>query len=55
MSDKYEFIDEEYATAATDTAPAPTITCMCQWLWVSKSGFYEGYSRGVPEDNKCIG
>ena len=45
MSEKYEFIDEEYATAATDTAPAPTITCMCQWLWVSKSGFYEWRSR----------
>jgi transposase InsO family protein len=45
VSDKYEFIDEEYATAATDTAPAPTITCMCQWLWVSKSGFYEWRSR----------
>ena len=45
MSDKYEFIDEEYATAATDTATAPTITCMCQWLWVSKSGFYEWRSR----------
>ncbi len=45
MSDKYEFIDTEYATAATDTAPAPTITRMCQWLWVSKSGFYEWRSR----------
>ena len=45
MSDKYEFIDEEYATAATDTAPAPSITRMCQWLWVSKSGFYEWRSR----------
>ena len=29
MSDKYEFIDAEYATAAADTAPAPTITRMC--------------------------
>jgi transposase InsO family protein len=45
VSDKYEFIDDEYATAAADTAPAPTITCMCQWLWVSKSGFYEWRSR----------
>jgi len=45
VSDKYEFIDEEYATAATDTAPAPSITRMCQWLSVSKSGFYEWRSR----------
>jgi transposase InsO family protein len=45
VSDKYAFIDEEYATAATDTACAPSITCMCQWLWVSKSGFYEWRSR----------
>ncbi len=45
MSDKYEFIDAEYATAAADTAPAPTVTCMCQWLRVSKSGFYEWRSR----------
>ncbi len=45
MNDEYEFIGEEYATAATDTACAPTITCMCQWLWVSKSGFYEWRSR----------
>ena len=45
MSDKYEFIDAEYATVAADTAAAPTITCMCWWLGVSKSGFYEWRSR----------
>ena len=42
VKDKYEFIDAEYATAVTDTATtAPTIRQMCEWLGVSKSGFYE--------------
>jgi hypothetical protein len=37
----YEFIDAEYATCGT----APTITRMCRWLEVSKSGFYDWKSR----------
>jgi transposase InsO family protein len=37
----YEFIDAEYATSPA----APAITLMCQWLGVSKSGFYEWRSR----------
>jgi putative transposase len=37
----YEFIDAEYATCDT----APTITRMCAWLEVSKSGFYDWKSR----------
>src|ERR1700752_2677154 len=42
VTDKYEFIDAEYAAAAADTATtAPTIRQMCEWLGVSKSGFYE--------------
>ena len=42
VTDKYEFIDAEYAAAATDKATtAPTIRQMCEWLEVSKSGFYE--------------
>ena len=45
MSDKYAFIDAGYATVAADTAAAPTVTRMCQWLRVSKSGFYEWRSR----------
>jgi transposase InsO family protein len=41
----YAFIDAGYATVAADTAAAPTLTRMCQWLGVSKSGFYEWRSR----------
>ena len=41
MSETYEFIDAEYATCST----APTIRRMCEWLEVSKSGFYEWRSR----------
>ena len=41
MSDVYEFIDAEYATCET----APAVRCMCEWLDVSKSGFYEWRSR----------
>ena len=41
MTDVYEFVDAEYATCDT----APTITQMCAWLEVSKSGFYDWKSR----------
>jgi len=41
VSDRYEFIDAEYATGTA----APTITQMCEWLGVSRSGFYEWRSR----------
>ena len=40
MSDKYAFIDAEYAAAA-----APTIERMCRWLQVSRSGYYEWLNR----------
>jgi putative transposase len=40
VSDKYAFIDAEYAAAG-----APSITRMCCWLQVSKSGYYEWLHR----------
>jgi hypothetical protein len=49
VSDKYVFIDAGYATVAADTAAAPTVTRMCHWLRVSKSGFYEWRSRPESE------
>ena len=45
MSEKYSFIEAENATVAGDTACAPTVTQMCGWLQVSRSGFYEWRSR----------
>jgi transposase InsO family protein len=46
VTDRYEFIDAEYAAGtAADTAAAPTITQMCTWLKVSRSGFYDWGSR----------
>jgi putative transposase len=40
VSDRYAFIDAEYAAAC-----APTIERMCRWLQVSKSGYYEWLHR----------
>jgi putative transposase len=46
VSEKYEFIDAEYAdNRAAAAADAPTIVQMCAWLAVSKSGFYEWRGR----------
>jgi putative transposase len=41
VSEVYEFIDAQYATSPA----APAIVCMCRWLEVSKSGYYEWRSR----------
>jgi len=45
VSGKYAFIDAECATLAGDKACAPTITQLCGWLGVSKSGYYDWRSR----------
>jgi len=52
VTGKYEFIDAEYATLAGDEACAPTITQMCEWLGVSKSGYYDWMSRPQSETQK---
>jgi putative transposase len=45
VSEKYAFIDAECATLAGDEACAPTATQACEWLGVSKSGYYDWRSR----------
>jgi transposase-like protein len=40
VSDKYAFIDAEYAAGC-----APTIERMCRWMQVSKSGYYKWLHR----------
>jgi putative transposase len=41
VSDMYKFIDAQYATSPA----APAIACMCRWLEVSRSGYYEWRSQ----------
>ncbi len=46
MSEKYAFIDAEYADAPwAESGDAPSVVQMCEWLGVSRSGFYEWQSR----------
>ena len=46
MSDKYTLIAAEYAAnMAVPAADAPTLTKMCLWTGVSKSGYYEWKDR----------
>jgi putative transposase len=45
VSAKYAVVDAECATLAGDEACAPTVTQMCEWLGISKSGYYEWRSR----------
>ena len=48
MTDKFEFIDAEYAAyRESDDEHVPSIVQMCRWMEVSRSGFYEW--RGAPE------
>jgi len=50
VTEKYGFIDAEYATASE--GQAPTITQMCELLGVSKSGYYDWVSRPESESEK---
>jgi transposase InsO family protein len=45
VSEKYAFVDAEYATPAGDEACSPSVTQMCEWLEISKSGYYDWRSR----------
>jgi putative transposase len=46
VSEKYEFIDVEYAAIIDNKIDdAPTIGQMCVWLSVSRSGYYEWLNR----------
>ena len=40
MTEKYAFIDAEYAILPAE-GDAPAVVQMCEWLGVSKSGFYD--------------
>ncbi len=48
MTDKFEFIDAEYAAyQESDEQYVPSIVKMCRWMEVSRSGFYDW--RNAPE------
>ena len=48
MSEKYEYIDAEYSTMPAE-GDAPVVMQMCEWLEVSKSGFYDWRTRPQSE------
>jgi len=48
VSEKYDFIDAESAVLPAE-GDAPAIVQMCEWLRVSKSGFYDWRSRPKSE------
>ncbi|HXZ78185.1 MAG TPA: IS3 family transposase, partial [Streptosporangiaceae bacterium] len=46
MTEKFEFIDAQYAHEPAEAAgDAPAIMQMCEWLGVSKSGYYDWRTR----------
>jgi putative transposase len=53
VSEKYSLIDAEYARAPrAEPGDAPSAMQMCEWLGVSKSGYYEWRSRPQSETEK---
>jgi transposase InsO family protein len=44
VTEKYGFIDAQYASSS-DEENAPAVSRMCEWLEVSRSGYYDWLSR----------
>ena len=51
MTEKFGFIDAQYAISS-GKENAPTVTQMCAWLEVSRSGYYDWLSRPESETAK---
>lgn len=50
MSEKYSFIDAEYADEpGAESGDVPSVMQICEWLGVSRSGYYEWRSRPQSE------
>jgi putative transposase len=45
VSARYAVVDAECATPAGEEACAPSVAQMCEWLGISKSGYYEWKTR----------
>jgi len=45
VNEKYAFVDAECAAPAGDKACSPSVARVCEWLEISKSGYYDWRSR----------